>query len=157
MVHSDGIWNDLELQRKNWNQGQNGAFWWKLKLQWEKQYMFWLNQCDLVGVRYAKPLGDVEMDGDCCILPLFDTIFRPAEIMLKAMNLNGAFWRYLIRNVEMQRKIESNESKWCILPLFDTKFRPEEKMLKAMNLNGAFWRYLIRYFDLQRKKSKQRI
>jgi len=38
------------------------------------------------------------------------------------MNLNGAFYRYLIRYFDMQSKIESNESKWCILPLFDTIF-----------------------------------
>jgi len=38
------------------------------------------------------------------------------------MNLNGAFYCYLIRYFDMQSKIESNESKWCILPLFDTIF-----------------------------------
>ena len=110
--------------------------------------MFWLNQRrDEVG----QPSHWIceNKDVDCCILtlyfetgekiyyqyfilPLFETIFWPAENILKAMNPNGA-----------------------ILPLSDTIFWYAEKKLKAMNLNCAFWRYLIRYFDKPRKCWKQ--
>jgi len=52
------------------------------------------------------------MEGDCCILPLFDTIFRSSEKKLKGMHLNGAFSRCLIRYFGLQRKFENKEAKW---------------------------------------------
>jgi len=62
------------------------------------------------------------------------------------MNLNGAFYRYLIRYFDMQTHFESNESKWCnainlngaLCSLFNTIFLISREKLKAMNLNGAF-------------------
>ena len=100
------------------------AFWenWKryLKLQREKQYMFWLNQRGGAWGRPTFRWKCENRDGYCCILTLFETIFWN----------NGDHF-------------ENKDDKWCILPLFDTIFWLEEDILKAIKLNGAFWRVLI--------------
>ena len=54
---------------------------------------------------------------------IFDTIFRLAENILKAMYLNCAFWRYWIRYFGLKENFESKEAKWCIRTLFETYAR----------------------------------
>jgi len=163
MVHSDGIWNDLELQKTQWKQGR----------QMVHADGIW-NDLELQRTQWKQGRQMVHSDGTDS-----DTIFRPAEKILKAMYLYVAFCHYLIRYFDLLwtfwkqciymlysatiwydistcfEHFESNVSKCCILPLFDTKFRPALKKLKAMYLNVAFCHYLIRYFDLQRKFGKQ--
>jgi len=49
-------------------------------------------------------IGSYAPDDKWCNTSLFETAFWPAEKNVKAMNPNGAFCRYLIRYLDMQRK-----------------------------------------------------
>jgi len=113
MSQKHALWRYLKRLRnaenilKTWT--LTHGLWHYLKLQWEKQYIFWFNQ-SRSEVCQPSP-------GNVKIRTVFEAIFRNSE-NLKAMNLNGAFFRYFIRYLTCREKIESKESKWCILTLF---------------------------------------
>ena len=137
-MQCDGIWNDLELQRKNennvykacsvtvfetiWNcrekmktMSLRHAVWRYLKRF--KTAMRKNSTCfDLIKRVETFHCKCKNKDGNCCILTLFETIF----------------WN----NREI---FENKDDKWCILTLFDTIFWFAEKFWKAMVHSDAFW------------------
>ena len=135
-MHSDGIGNYLELQRKKKKKlSLKHALWWYLKRFWTA----------------AKNNNNENKDGKMCIVIVFQTIWNCRKN--ENRDGNGAFWRYLKRYFELESKFENNDDNWYIMPLFDTIFWLAEKMLKAMNLSVALWRNLIRYLNLTCKVS----
>jgi len=74
-----------------------------LKMQWEKQYMLWLNQSRS---EVGQPShGNVKIRTVIVVFWRYSIrYFGTAEKIVKTMYLNGAFWHYLIRYFDLQRK-----------------------------------------------------
>ena len=159
----NGIWNDLELQRKSW------------KHLLSLKQLYW---------RYSKRFGTTEKNEN--VVSIKHTFwhylkwFGTAEKILKTMSLKHvffAFWYYLKRfwtaaNTIITRLVncalwwyfkrcwtaDKNENR-AFKSLYSvtiwTIFWNFREKLKTRTINDAFWRYFILYFDLQRKFWKQ--
>ena len=153
-MHSGGIWNDLELQRKNRKKVCKACILMFFETIWncrEKMKTRTVNGkwCILTVFRIWNCREKNESkDGKLCILTVFATMWNCRE---KNENKDGKW--YILTELETiwncREMIENKDDKCCIVPLFDTIFWPTETILKAMNLNCAFWRYLVRYLDTQ--------
>ena len=121
-----------------------------MTLQWEKQYNCWHNR---IGSEVGQPSpGNVKIR--TVIVACWRYLkrcFGTVDNILKAMNLNGAFCRYLIRYFDLQRNFwkqcvkmvhsdavwydiltcienfQNKKAKWCILTLFEN--RSQRRML----------------------------
>ena len=71
----DGIWNDLKLQKNYWN--NKACILAVFETIWNRRKKY------------------ENKDPNACKVTRFDAIFWLAEQILKAMKLNGAFWRFL--------------------------------------------------------------
>ena len=108
-MHSDGTWNDLELQRNNENHDAYACILTILKTTFVLKTIFETALRKIVHVctfnqgawsRPTFPWKCDNKDDKWCILTLIDTIFWSADTILKEMNLNincesmlnGAVW-----------------------------------------------------------------
>ena len=111
-MHSDGTWNDLELQRNNENHDAYACILTILKTICVLKTIFETALRKIVHVctfnqgawsRPTFPWKCDNKDDKWCILTLIDTIFWSADTILKEMNLNincesmlnGALWCFL--------------------------------------------------------------
>jgi len=113
MVHSGAIWNDvLEVgtaEKMLKARGQKDAFWRYLLLKLE-----------LLRKNQSK-------DSKCCILGLFETMFRKFELLRKKTSKDTKM--YILTLVETMfievwnaEKTLIPRGKWCILALFEKMF-----------------------------------
>ena len=174
-MHSDGIWNDLELQRKYLKTTSlKHAFWRYLKRfgTAEKQmktmtlnHAFWRIWND------SEPQKSFENNvSKACILTVFKTIWNcrehfennvfKARIMVVSvtiwncreidennLHLKHAFLRYLKRvwTVGKIWKHENKDAYACNVTRFDTIFWLADNILREVKRNGAFWRFYARW------------
>ena len=135
-MSSDGIWNDLELQRKQMKtRTLNGAF-----------------------RRYLKRFGTAERfrknDGKWCIVMVFETDWNWNKNKSRSL-FQRAFWHYLKRYFGTAEKLSKTMTVKRALGQFLERFGTAAKNLKTRTVNGALCCYFIRYFDLQRKNWNQ--
>ena len=156
MVHSDGIWNDLELQRNIWN----GAFWLYFKrfgTAVKKKEKKTVN-CDFW--RYLKRFGTTEIilkQGRFRVH--YDTFWNDIWNSYEIKKIKKiALALTSLRGCEEGRALaipdfflENKDVDWCILTLLKRYFWYFENILKIRTVNGPFCRYLIRCFDMQGK------
>ena len=100
-VQSDSNRNDLELLRSFWHKDAFVCIIVKHSETIFETAIRRNSKCfDLIKGVWSRPRarnpGFIEnKDGDWCIRMLFETIIWPAEKILKAVKVNGAFWRFL--------------------------------------------------------------
>ena len=129
-MHSDGIWNHLELQRSFWHKEPFACIIVRHSETIFETAMRRNSWClDLIKGVWSRPRACNHVFfknkvGDWCIRMLFEPIIWKSENIF-----------------------ENKGGKWCILSLFDTMFWPAEKILIAVKLNGAFWRFLRPMLD----------
>ena len=130
MVHSDGIWNDLALQRKkNKNKDAKGCILTVFETIWNYREMF-LKTRTLDGAfwRYLKQFGTAEKNLKTKTVKgafwRHLNQFGTAENFLKTRTLNGASFETIWN---CRHNFENKDAKWCILTASDTIWNFREK------------------------------
>ena len=140
-MQSDGIWNNLELPKKNENNVSKACILTLIKMfmkcrillqTMSQKHAFW---------QYLKILGNAKYFHNnvskACILTVFETIWNCREKMKPMSPKHAFFWNVS----EMQTFCANNVSKACILTLFETIGTCREQM-KTISLKYTLWRYL---------------
>ena len=122
MVHSEGIWNDLELQRSFWNKAAFACI-----------------------MTLYETIIDTAMRKTVHILTssMWREVGQPQSLVFENwlwLAHSDAIWNDFF--FWYSEKFENKAVKWCILPTFETSWCCYlQNILKAVKLNGAFWRF----------------